>query len=173
MADHPNVYVYHRQDLSRLTDDPEKQPEKGGEDIILTFATGMKKQYSKSSPSENMKLETGAESRIILILLFDLVGFGFYGVILPCYYHFSPLPRIKMLLKILHMYFVATRVSFPSTGNITFNFIAKVFLLNVLLYKLVSGLEYCASLYFGKTSQIQFAFRQNCLVSHKLQRKMK
>ena len=29
LADHSNIYVYHLQDLSRLTDDPEKQPEKG------------------------------------------------------------------------------------------------------------------------------------------------
>ena len=59
---------------------------------MLTFARGMKKQYSKSFPLENMKLDTRAKSRIILIpLFFDLGGFGFfYRLILPRYNHFSP-----------------------------------------------------------------------------------
>ena len=37
---------------------------------MLTFATGVKKQYSKSFPWENMKLDTRVKSRIILIPLF-------------------------------------------------------------------------------------------------------
>ena len=47
---------------------------------MLTFAIGVKKQYSKSFPSENMKLDSRAKSRIILILLFDLGGFGFLSL---------------------------------------------------------------------------------------------
>ena len=81
----------------------------------LTFATGMKKQYSKSFPLENIELGSRAKSRFILIPLFLIsVGLGFYSLILPrVAITISPLPRIKMLIKILHMYLCSHQSQFP------------------------------------------------------------